>query len=448
MGSGYNGNDGRELMKEVRWNKHLMIIVMLLVWHNYNCLAQTKVVVLSDTHVMAPELLVNDGTAWQTFLATDRKMVDQSKVLFDTMVERLKTEIRPHLLLITGDITKDGEQLSHQYVVSKLDELRQQGIKTFVIPGNHDLGTRNAVSYDGDNSTRVATVSADEFAKYYANYGYGENSDRENSTLTYCAEPIPGLVIIGIDSGENGWLPRTTLNWICNKAEEAHKAGKQVLAMMHHPLFPHFYGVDKFVNTAVITDYEQVRNRLTDAGIRVIFTGHFHTSDIAKGYNADLSKPIYDISTGSLISYPCDYRVLTFSNDFQELEVTTGHVTTIPDDDHFSNTAKQRLTESIRRQAENMSSGLDLLANEVAVCFVLHAEGNEHQSVQAQQLLKRLLDMAKKAGAYAAFVPSMKKKIADAEKMLNSILRDISDYGDPARENQTDDLELRIKNEN
>lgn len=417
------------------------IVVLLCVTGSF---AQTKIVVLSDTHVMAPELLVSDGSAWQQFLSADRKMVDHSKTLFDTMIERLKTELKPQLVLITGDITKDGELLSHQYVAGKLNELHQCGIQTLVIPGNHDLGTRNALCYDGANTTKAATISAVDFAKLYATYGYDEHSDRENSTLTYCTEPIPGLVVIGIDSGENGWLSRLTLNWVCNKAEEAHKAGKQVLAMMHHPLFPHFYGVDKFVKTAVITDYEQVRNRLADAGIRVVLTGHFHTSDIAKNFNADLSKSIIDISTGSLISYPCDYRVLTLSADLRQLNVTTGHVTTIPGDDHFSDTAKERLTESIRTQVEDMSSALHLVANEAAECFVVHAEGNEHQSPQGQQLLKRLLSIAKEAGSFAALVPSMKQKIADVEKMANSILRDISDYGDPARENQTDDLEITI----
>ena len=417
------------------------IVVLLCVTGSF---AQTKIVVLSDTHVMAPELLVSDGSAWQQFLSADRKMVDHSKTLFDTMIERLKTELKPQLVLITGDITKDGELLSHQYVAGKFNELHQCGIRTLVIPGNHALGTRNALCYDGANTTKAATISAVDFAKLYAPYGYDEHSDRENSTLTYCTEPIPGLVVIGIDSGENGWLSRLTLNWVCNKAEEAHKAGKQVLAMMHHPLFPHFYGVDKFVKTAVITDYEQVRNRLADAGIRVVLTGHFHTSDIAKNFNADLSKSIIDISTGSLISYPCDYRVLTLSADLRQLNVTTGHVTTIPGDDHFSDTAKERLTESIRTQVEDMSSALHLVANEAAECFVVHAEGNEHQSPQGQQLLKRLLSIAKEAGSFAALVPSMKQKIADVEKMANSILRDISDYGDPARENQTDDLEITI----
>lgn len=51
--------------------------------------AQTRIAVLTDTHVMAPSLLVSDGTAWQTYLASDRKLVDYSKDLFDVMVERL-----------------------------------------------------------------------------------------------------------------------------------------------------------------------------------------------------------------------------------------------------------------------------------------------------------------------------------------------------------------------
>ena len=92
--------------------KNLLYLVLLLFAASMS--AQTKIVVLSDTHVMAPELLVSDGPAWQQLLATDRKMLDKSQALFDTMVERLKTELQPQLLLITGDITKDGELLSHQ----------------------------------------------------------------------------------------------------------------------------------------------------------------------------------------------------------------------------------------------------------------------------------------------------------------------------------------------
>lgn len=73
-------------------------------------------------------------------------------------IPRIKTA-KPDLVLITGDLTKDGEQLSHQYVISKLDELRDLGIKTLVIPGNHDRwASGDAVYYDGDETRKAETA--------------------------------------------------------------------------------------------------------------------------------------------------------------------------------------------------------------------------------------------------------------------------------------------------
>ena len=111
----------------------LMAMVMLMVCNGIS--AQKKIVVVSDPHVMAPELLVNKGKAWTDYLNGQRKMVDYSQPLFDEMIARIKTA-KPDLVLITGDLTKDGEQLSHQYVISKLDELRDLGAR----PRHQDAG--------------------------------------------------------------------------------------------------------------------------------------------------------------------------------------------------------------------------------------------------------------------------------------------------------------------
>ena len=299
----------------------------LLATNQVSAIDNQKMVVLSDPHVMAPGLLVNEGTAWTTYLNGQRKLVDYSQLLFDDMIEKIKWDLRPGLVLISGDLTKDGEQISHQYVKSKLDELRTIGIQTLVIPGNHDRGSNSdAVYYDGE-STTTATVATNEwFATQYANYGYGTGSEREGTSLTYACEPIAGLVVIGIDSGTDGNVSETTLNWVVEKATAARASGKKVIAMMHHPLIPHFTGVDNYVNTAVVRSYETVRNTLADAGIRVVFTGHFHTSDIAKDWNADKSREIFDVNTGSLISYPCDYREVTMSADFTDMVIATGRI--------------------------------------------------------------------------------------------------------------------------
>ena len=78
--------------------------------------AVIKIAVITDTHVMAPELLINDGTAWQKYLASDRKLIDYSRPLLDAVLSKIENEIRPDAVLVTGDLTKDGEVLSHQYI--------------------------------------------------------------------------------------------------------------------------------------------------------------------------------------------------------------------------------------------------------------------------------------------------------------------------------------------
>lgn len=394
-----------------------------------------KVVVLSDPHVMAPGLLKNEGTAWTTYLNGQRKMVDNSKLLFDDMITRIKENINPELVLISGDLTKDGEQVSHEYVTSKLDELRAVGIKTLVIPGNHDRGSNSdAVYYDGE-STTAATVATNEwFATQYANYGYGVSSEREGTTLTYACEPITGLVVIGIDSGTDGNVSETTLDWVVEKATAARASGKKVIAMMHHPLMPHFAGVDNFVSTAVVGNYKTVRNTLADAGIRVVFTGHFHTSDIAKDWNADMTREIYDVNTGSLISYPCDYREVTMNADLSEMAITTGHSTAIA-----SETAKDRLKSAMQEKIAAKGTAYSLIASTAAQAFIIHAEGNETENASAATTLSSLISAANMGKTIIG-----EEKAQELKDMASSMLEDKSQYG-TERENVTNDLTLSIE---
>ena len=107
-----------------------------------------KIVVIADPHVMG-DGLQDDGTAWQNYLAGSRKLIDYSQALFDQAVSDIEG-LWPKLVLIVGDLTKDGEQASHEYVKGKLDYLKNLGIPTLVIPGNHDLGTADAKIYNGD----------------------------------------------------------------------------------------------------------------------------------------------------------------------------------------------------------------------------------------------------------------------------------------------------------
>ena len=406
--------------------------------------AQTNIVVLSDTHVMGPGLLVNDGAAWQKELANDRKLFDYSQEVFDVLMETMLSE-KPDMVLITGDLTKDGELLSHQYVAGQLNRLREAGIKTFVIPGNHDFGSKHALIFDGDQSSKAEVVSREQFTELYRNHGYGAESLRDETSLSYCCEPVEGLLLIGLDSGTDGRLEESTLQWACQQAAQAQQQGKYVLAMMHHALLPHFNEEDQMLPSSVVQNYETVRNRLADAGVQVVLTGHIHISDIAKDYNADLTRSIYDISTGSVISYPCDYRHLSLSEDRAQLSVSTNRITTLPDHPVYGTTAKERLHQSLS-QFVKRSIKNDMIASVAANALLIHAEGNENESEEASNIMGTL-QLAK------MFVSSsMKAKMAEhglswdlLESIVTSIMTDTTNFGIEGRQDQTNDLTLTIK---
>lgn len=432
--------------------------------------ADHKFVVIADPHIMAEELLVNDGTAFRSYLASTKKMTDFSKAIFDKAVsEIISMSPRPELVLIVGDLSKDGELVSHKYVRRKLDELKAKGISTLVIPGNHDWsksGKRaKAVYFDGDSTFSAATCvrfgsGNDSLEEIYGDYGFRRcymdsatvsvlvERESEASTLTYACEPIPGLVIIGIDSGNNGVLSETTVDWVCGKAEAASKNGKQVIAMMHYPLIAGKSTGGSIYYPSKEEDPEKnghriVRNRLVDAGINLILTGHSHYHGISKDWNADKSRTIFDIITGSLSWYPCYYRVVTFSENFNEVWVTSSCIKEADNSllgNPFSReVAKAQFAEENYIQSlkdDLVSAGLNadtalIAAPYLATAYMYHSEGDETKNPAVPSLLMTLSSLFINSPLYLSTV--------------NCMLLDISNYGDPERENQTDDCNLIIR---
>ena len=122
-----------------------------------------RLAVISDVHLMAPSLLQKEGKAFDNYIANDRKMLVESSELLDSVSKHL-IAYQPQIIFITGDLTKDGERISHQLLVDRyLKPLKAQGIRIYVVPGNHDVNNPHAKVYNGDNAQRTTTVSAKDF---------------------------------------------------------------------------------------------------------------------------------------------------------------------------------------------------------------------------------------------------------------------------------------------
>ena len=422
-------------------------------WAGTNTGAENnKIVVASDIHVMAPSLLPKGAEtteAWTTYYAGQRKMLQQSAAIFDQFVTNVLSQ-KPTAVFIAGDLTKDGEKDSHQYVKNGLITLRENGIKAFVIPGNHDFdGAGAPTQFNADGTTSdVDALAESEFADFYTGFGYGdENSEYDPNSLSYVAEPMEGLALLAIDS-HTASISEKTLEWLYTKATEKRNAGKQVIAMMHHPLFPHITGANMFIETYNIKDYEDVRDSLINAGVNVILTGHFHTSDIAKDWKDDEGKAIYDINTGSLISYPCDYRILTRSADKATLDVATASIvpTGMTADEcktwlhaRMKSIATKKMNDKAGAMAAMAATYINNLAEFAANLFILHAEGDENASTDRNGL----------ESTYTTYKSDQMYKMAlniggIEDASIYSILDDKSNYGNKTKENQTSDRTLTI----
>ena len=297
-----------------------------------------KIAIVSDIHYMDPSLLVNNGAAgaaFQNYVDQDPKMVQYSDAIFRNVLTDIKTE-HPDILLVPGDITKDGEKVSNVAMAGFFNQLRNDGIKVYVIPGNHDINNAKAKVFDGDNAYPVDITSKTDFETIYSNFGYSQAIARDPNSLSYVVQPQNDLRIIGIDASKYeeygpegevaaGRIKPATLNWILDQLAAAKQQNITVFAMMHHNLVEHYANQSQLDPGYVIDDWQNVAAQLMAAGLKIIFTGHYHANDITSYVHN--GKELVDIQTGSLVTAPSPYRIVTIKDN--ALEVSTKTVQSI-----------------------------------------------------------------------------------------------------------------------
>lgn len=287
--------------------------------------------VVSDCHYFAKSL-GSGGKAFEDYIASDRKLIAESQAINESVFNTLKNE-KFNFLLIPGDLTKDGEKLSHTEFAKLLTALEATGKKVYVVPGNHDVSNPHSVSYSGDNATHIPSVTPDEFAQIYKEFGYGEAIAKDPNSLSYIAEPTNGVWLFAMDPckyKENTTSPVTsgkysdaTLAWIKTQLTKAKELGKTVIGMQHHGLVEHFTGqkTNPISKDYVIENWQSVATDFATLGMQAIFTGHFHANDVTQ-YTTG-TNTIYDIETGSLVTSPCPYRLVSLNNTQMSISTKT-----------------------------------------------------------------------------------------------------------------------------
>ena len=337
----------------------LSIAIALLMTATCQAAAKARIIVFSDCHTMAPALVTKQGTALAGLTKSDTRLTAQSATILQSMVAKALA-LKPQVVLVTGDLTKDGELLSHRYVVKELDKLTAAGIHVLVVPGNHDISNPGAVTFDGSATHPAATITRQQWLSIYKSMGYDPaTSALDTASLSYAAEPVPGLVMLGIDTNRDeenqlksrgdtantyhnaGRIKASTLHWLADRARQARAQGKQVIAFAHHHVAEHFDSERRLLKNYVISNAQAAIDTLTSAGVHAIFTGHLHVTDAARAWNSQGTDSLTELATGSLVTYPLNYRVA-------DIKGGTMHVTT-------ASVASEKMLAEARTQIERMA---------------------------------------------------------------------------------------------
>jgi len=270
---------------------------------------QIRFGVVSDPHIAIP------STVWDH--PSRFHLVEVSIPALDQVLQHF-SRLNLDFLLLPGDLTQHGEPENHAWLAERLAQLP---FPAFVVPGNHDVPQMRA---DG------RSIGLGDFPRYYQPFGY-----EDGQSLDYSRVLLPGIRLIGLNSNHFdaqghlvGGLRIEQLTWL--EEELATAEEELVLIMVHHNVVEHLRGqsLHPWGRRYMLDNASRLRRLLQAYGVQLVFTGHLHIQHIARRGG------VYDITTGSLVSFPHPYRVIEIQSDPEagiQVNIESYQVGSLPD---------------------------------------------------------------------------------------------------------------------
>ena len=262
--------------------------------------------VATDLHYLAPELTDHGPCFEQTITRGDGKVMAYSEELVEAFVAQV-IDRRPDALILSGDLTFEGERTSHEALADKLARITAAGIPVLALPGNHDLNNTSAARYAGEGYERVDSVTSLEFLDIYRPFGYADAFARDRASLSYMASLSPTLRLLMIDVNDSmeGEVDPQTLKWAEEQLAQAKRDGCRVIAVSHQNLLIHS---SRFSYGFTIDNAFALQALYADAPVLCNLSGHIHMQHISRS-----EEGLWDIATSSLAVSPNQYGVVTLT---------------------------------------------------------------------------------------------------------------------------------------
>jgi len=290
--------------------------------------------VMTDIHLYSKRNWLADPYKWER-KATQMQMRESEDIIreaFDIILKDPDT----NTVLITGDLTDNGEINSHEDLLKILQEYTEKGLRILLTTSTHDYAELKKTKFSKPDQNKGLSYGYDENYEYkrflpcakredlrswYAPYSLDNAISIHHESMSYVCDLDEKHRLIAINddyianqkNNQRG-LNSEQLEWILSAIHKAKEDGKTIVCFTHHPILVPS-PVYKLIGARdIIADNVNLANLLADSGVNFIFTGHSHIHDIEyhKSENGNL---IYDISTGALVGSPPLMRKVNFLED-------------------------------------------------------------------------------------------------------------------------------------
>ncbi len=272
-----------------------------------------KFYLLTDTHYFE-ESLGAEGKAYEEYMKTEAFYLKESSTINKAVFNKLKEDKETEVIIIPGDLSKDGEYESHKSLIKELNDLKEAGKKIFVLTAGHDYNEYGR-GYKNDEFVKSKGTEFKELYDLYYEFGYKDALSVDKETLSYVAQISENTRILALNCDSKnetkGTIDERLLNWAKEQLDNAQKVGARVIAMCHYPIIPSVPVFD-LVGDAHVKNWREIATFLADNGVELVLTGHMHIQSINE-FVTEKGNKLYDICTATTVGTPGKYRKIEIS---------------------------------------------------------------------------------------------------------------------------------------
>lgn len=269
-----------------------------------------KFYLLTDTHYFENDLGV-EGKAFDAYMKREQYFMKESHSIITSTFEKIAKDTETDIVIIPGDLTKNGEMESHKSFVKELYKLKESGKKIFVITAGHDYGS--AFAFKNDEWIEAEGTPFEILTDMYKDFGHGDALAFDEPTHSYVAQITEDVRMLAIccDSlnQPKGAMDDRLMAWAKEQIDKSNADGCSMFAICHYPIIPSVPVFD-LVGDAKIKEWRKVASFLADNGAEFALTGHMHIQSINE-YYSEKGNRFIDICTSCLVGSPAKYRKIT-----------------------------------------------------------------------------------------------------------------------------------------